>query len=176
MRQRGRTGRTYVGHLYAQYHDPLTSFVRKQIGDEQDTADLIQDVFVRVARLDDPLRLQENAKAFLYKTAVNLIRDRARLNKSRHFDAHDLVEEIAIESDFPSPENEVVWRQAWRVADRKLAQAGVRLREIVLLSCLHDLTHPEIAARLGVTTRTVERGMQRARFCCSDLRFEAGAG
>ena len=73
----------------------------------------------------------------------------------------------------PSVEAQVHWRFALRNVVQRLEGAGPRVAQVVELSCLTDLTHPEIAHRLGVTTRTIERSMQRARAVCEPFYLEA---
>ena len=75
-------------------------------------------------------------------------------------------DELELESRTPSIESQVHWQRAMRQIAQRLYAAGPRVSRVVEMSCLDDLTHPEIAVRLGVTTRTVERCMQRAREVC----------
>jgi DNA-directed RNA polymerase specialized sigma24 family protein len=70
-------------------------------------------------------------------------------------------------------ESQVHWRRAMGQIVQRLQDAGSRTAQVVELSCLHDMTHPEIAHRLGVTTRTVERCMQRARQVCEPFYIAA---
>jgi len=67
----------------------------------------------------------------------------------------------------------VHWRRAMGQIVQQLEHAGARTAKVVEMSCLQDLTHPEIADRLGVTTRTVERCMQRARQVCEPFYIAA---
>ena len=81
--------------------------------------------------------------------------------------------DIDVAQPGPSVESQVHWRRAMKKIVGCLRAAGPRTAQVVELSCLHDLTHPEIADRLGVTTRTVERCMQRARQVCEPFYIAA---
>lgn len=157
----------YIAEVFAAHHRALRAFVSRTLRNEDDVADTVQEVFLRVAQLPDPSRLDLNPRAYLFRIAEHLIIDRARRERFRQVQRHDpLDDELEVESRAPSIESQVHWQRAMRHIAQRLAEAGPRVGRVVEMSCLDDLTHPEIAARLGVTTRTVERCMQRAREVC----------
>jgi len=157
----------YIAQVFAAHHRALRAFVARSLRNEEDVADTVQEVFLRVAQLPDPSKLDLNPRAYLFRIAEHLLIDRARRDQYRQVLRHDpLDEELELESRAPSIESQVHWQRAMRQIAQCLYAAGPRVSRVVEMSCLDDLTHPEIAARLGVTTRTVERCMQRAREAC----------
>ena len=159
----------YIAEVYAAHERALRSFLSRFLRNDDDIADTIQDVFTRVAHLTDPSKLDLNPRAYLFRIAKHLVVDRIRHNKSHLFELHGSIDDIDLECPAPAVDDQVHWRQALTEIVARLAIAGPRVAHVVELSCLHDLTHPEIARQLGVTTRTVERCMQRARFACEAL-------
>lgn len=157
----------YIAEAFAAHHRALRLFVARMLRNEDDVADTVQEVFLRVAQMSDPSRMDLNPRAYLFRAAEHLVIDRVRRETFRQVQAHEPLDDDApLEWPAPSVESQVHWRRALAVAVQRLDDAGPRVSTVVELSCLHDLTHPEIAARLGVTTRTVERCMQRAREVC----------
>lgn len=163
----------YIAEAFAAHHRPLRSFLSRLLRNEDDIADTVQDVFLRIAQLPDPSRLDLNPRAYLFRTAERLVIDRVRRDAFRQVHAHGPLEDVDVEQPSPSVESQVHWRRAMGQIVQQLEHAGARTAKVVEMSCLHDLTHPEIADRLGVTTRTVERCMQRARQVCEPFYIAA---
>lgn len=164
----------YIAEIFAAHHRALRLFVARMLRNEDDVADTVQDVFLRVAQLPDPAKLEINARAYLFRIAEHLVIDRVRRERFRQVQQHDPLDaEAELEGAAPSIEHQVHWQRAIRQISERLTQAGPRVCRVVEMSCLDDFTHPEIAARLGVTTRTVERCMQRARKVCEPFRLAA---
>jgi len=160
----------YLAEVFAAHHRALRTFVARMLRNEDDIADTVQDVFLRIAQLPDPSRLDLNPRAYLFRVAERLVIDRVRREQFRQVQHHEPLDD---ESEYalvePPVEQRVHWQRVMQQVVARLAHAGPRVARVVEMSCMDDLTHPEIAHRLGVTTRTVERCMQRAREVCHPL-------
>lgn len=156
----------YVTRMFKEHTRALRAYLSRVYRSEDDIADTIQEVFLRVLRLDDPYKLDLNTRGYLLRVARNLVRDKVRRDRCRHLSAHEPFITDDLVCDQPSPETHTSRGQGVRAITSALATADARVGEVLALSCVDDLTHSEIAARLGVTTRTVERYMQRARQHC----------
>jgi RNA polymerase sigma-70 factor (ECF subfamily) len=170
---RGAERSRYIAEAYAAHQRPLRSFLGRFLRNEDDIADTLQDVFLRIAQLPDPSKLDMNPRAYLFRTAEHLVIDRVRRDSFRQMHMHGSLDDVDVEQPSPSVENQVHWRRAMGQIAQRLQADGPRTAQVVEMSCLHDLTHPEIADRLGVTTRTVERCMQRARQVCQPFYIAA---
>lgn len=159
--------------MFADHHRALRSFLGRFLRNDDDIADTVQDVFVRIAQIPDPSKLDQNPRAYLFRTAERLVIDRVRSEQFRQVHLHDPLLDQEIQEPSASIEAQVHWRLSMQRISARLHAAGPRVAQVVELSCLHDLTHPEIAAKLGVTTRTIERCMQRARQLCEPFRAAA---
>lgn len=157
----------YLAEVFAAHHRALRGFVSRMLRNDDDVADTVQDVFLRIAQLPDPSKLDLNPRAYLFRVAERLVIDRVRREQFRQLQHHEPLDEEA-ELEFPEPpiEQRVHWQRVMHQVVDRLTQAGPRVVRVVEMSCVDDLTHPQIARHLGVTTRTVERCMQRAREVC----------
>jgi RNA polymerase sigma-70 factor (ECF subfamily) len=167
--ERGR----YIAEVFAEHHRALRSFLGRFLRNDDDIADTVQEVFLRIAQLPDPSRLDLNPRAYLFRTAEHLVIDRVRRDNFRQAHLHGPLDDLEIEEPCASVESQVHWRLAMKRIEARLREAGPRVAQVVELSCLQDLTHPEIAQQLGVTTRTIERCMQRARELCEPFHLAA---
>jgi len=170
---RGAERARYIAEAFAAHHRPLRSFLGRFLRNEDDIADTVQDVFLRIAQLPDPSKLDLNPRAYLFRTAEHLVIDRVRRDSFRQVHLHGPLDDVDVEQPSPSVEDQVHWRRAMGQIAERLQADDQRTAQVVEMSCLQDLTHPEIADRLGVTTRTVERCMQRARRVCEPFYIAA---
>jgi RNA polymerase sigma factor (sigma-70 family) len=133
--------------------------VRRGVGpDEAD--DIIQEAF---ARLEAYTQAKEVAsqEAFLTRTALNLVRDRARRARAAPFESSTLdLETIADVS--PQPDEIVRGRERLRRAQTGLDRLDDLSRRCLLAKRMDELSFSEIAAREGMTVAAVEKRVARA--------------
>lgn len=151
--------------LDARFRGPLMSFFLRRVRDRDEAEDLTQDVFVRLvgsASLDNI----ENADAFVFKVASNLLLDRARRSRNRvekiGLDSA-LVDEIAQEFvEDRGPERVLLGRQALCDVLAALDELGERTRNIFILFRLENMKQRDIAELYGISQSTVEKHVMRA--------------
>jgi RNA polymerase sigma-70 factor (ECF subfamily) len=147
-----RTSRQLHGYLCRLSRDPATA-------DE-----LLQEAYIRMINapaIDEPQR-----KAYLYKTATNLLRDRwRRLRREREWSAQSEFEE-QVQQNFNLPVDMA------SVFER----LGAQERAILWLAHVEELSHKEIASVLGVKGQSVRVLVFRAREKAKGLLERAGLG
>jgi len=106
----------------------------------------------------------ERLEAYLFATASNLLRDRHRRMTARATDEHESYEESrhGVVQDTHNPERVVLAAQTVAKLVEALFELPVRTRTIFTLYHIEDLSHQEIAQRVGVAISTIERHMTRA--------------
>lgn len=143
-------------------HEPaLMQFLLARWGRYEEACDLRQEVYVRVyeaARRTRPTAV----RAFLFATARNLMADRIRRRKVVSIETVGdfepsnvyLIEEV-------SPERWFGGRQLLRRLADALDALPERCREVVWLRRVEDLPQKEVAARLGIREKTVEKHLAK---------------
>lgn len=149
--------------FYRSQHDRLFHFFRRKIGREA-APDLVQEAFTRMLR-SGALERVENPQAYLNRTAQNLLIERARTWRRRHCMLCPLDE--ARDAAVP-PEQEwhVEAAELRRAYRRVLLAMPRRTRRIFLMHRLKGMTYRDIAERLGIRNKTVEKHMGRALARC----------
>jgi RNA polymerase sigma-70 factor (ECF subfamily) len=151
--------RLYDGHAQSLY-----AFLLNLTRDEADTRDLLQDVFVKLARDEDLLAGVRDERAFLirlaHNAAIDLIRRRGTRDKTRDQFAAEIISPFAPAGD---PDE-----QTFRAA---LAEALVELppeqRTVVHLKLWEGLTFEQIADALDISANTAA---SRYRYGLDKLR------
>jgi RNA polymerase sigma-70 factor (ECF subfamily) len=153
----------HVARLFERFRVPLLRYLTDLLTRREEAEDVVQETYVRLMQVE---RIENGrVRALIFKVATNLAYDRFRERRARgpHADDAALAD---MESDEPAPERIVAFEQAVGIVKRTLLDLKPRCRQVFLLRTGWDLGYDEIAARLGISKRTVEREMQHALEVC----------
>jgi len=131
--------------IYDEYYQPIYRYVYRQVGDVETARDLTAEVFHRLLRAaqggGSPDR---NSKAWLYRTAHNIVVDHYRRQQHRRH--------LPLEDELISAEDDPAG-----TAERHLSAAQVRAalqhltldqRQVIILKFLEGFSNQEVAAVL----------------------------
>ncbi len=152
----------FIEEIYRKYWSPLHGFLKKQLLNDAEAADVAQDAYLRMAALDKPEEL-EQPRAFLYKTARNLLIDRARANatRTRHREA-ECSQHAQNPLLAPSVEEQAAANEALGVLGAAIESLPPRRRQVFVLHKLHHMSHVEITRELGISRHAVDKHLFRA--------------
>jgi RNA polymerase sigma-70 factor (ECF subfamily) len=158
-----------VGAVIRHHHASVVRFLRRRGASYEDARDLAQEAYVRMLRYEGTADL-DSPPAMLFRIAGNVVADhlrsRAHRRRVRYVDVHD----DDLPCDGPSAERTLSAEQNVTAVDRAMAALSPRCRAIFLLSRVEGLTYGEIAARVGVSIKAVEKHVSRAlRVCAQGL-------
>ena len=137
--------------LYQAHATELTGFARRRVG-RQEAEDVVQDAYLHLLQRGTAATLQQ-PRAYLFRTAANLAVDFARKAKIRLRYAGEVFD---LDVTATGASMELARLHA------SLAKLPPLCRDAFLLNRVEGLTHAEIAGRLGVSVRTIDRFMVRA--------------
>ena len=142
-------------------------FARRYVGDADTAYEVAQETFVSAW---SALKRYDPARPFavwLRAIALNKCRDRARRNAVRRllFGGRGLDSVEAQSSADPSPESDelLVQREQVRLLAQAVADLPPALKEPFLLTQVEQMSQRQAAELLGVTVKTVETRVYRAR-------------
>lgn len=145
------------------HEEALMRYLARNWPCHDDLPDLRQDVYARVYEAAGRA-LPQQPKAFLFATARHLLVDRARRGRVVSIEPVGDFESLNVLVDDVSPERWCGGRQVLRRLAEAFDRLPDRCREVVWLRRVERLSQKEVAARLGITEKTVEkhiaRGMQ----------------
>lgn len=150
--------------LYDEHAQALFAFLLNFTRDEDDTRDLLQEIFTRIARQPDLLRGAREERAFLIRLAHNAAIDLMRRRGTRQKYQDQLAEELpAIFATGDNPD-EAEFRQS---LSRALAELPPEQRAVVHLKLWENLTFEQIAETLEISPNTAA---SRYRYGLDKLR------
>lgn len=153
--------------LYLERRTDLVRFFTMRLRSVAAAEDLVQDIYVRLSGLEQPAEIQ-NPMAYLYRLGSNLMLDRLRgERRMAHRDGAWLdsqttrvgTEEISSE---PSAETAVAARQRLALLTAAISELNPQTQRIFRMHKFEGLTHPEVAAALGISRSAVEKHMMAA--------------
>jgi RNA polymerase sigma factor (sigma-70 family) len=159
---RGATSQV-IASLSARLAPALRRFFKSRRIPQDDVEDLVQDVFLRLASRPG-VESMERLEGYLFTTASNLLRDRHRRMTAQSAETHEPYEESLHGSvqETSGPERALLATQAVVKLVEAMFELPERTRVIFTLYHLEDLSHQNIAQRLGIAVSTIERHMTRA--------------
>lgn len=132
-----------------------------------EVADLRQEIYARVyeAAAREPPR---QPKAFLFTTARHLLADRVRRSKVVSIEPMGDFEPSSVLVDEVSPERWCGGRQRLARLARAFDRLPDRCREVVWLRRVEHLSQREVAQRLGISEKTVEKHIAKGMRLIAD--------
>ena len=126
-------------------------------GSHEDAEDVLQIVFLRLIRREQPPDFRLNPKAYLYRAAVNAALDALRSRRRRRVVAVDELLEI------PGPAAEALDDEHHRALYAAIAELKPESAQILILRYVHNMSDAEIARMLGVSRGTIALRLFRSR-------------
>lgn len=146
--------------IFDRYYKYLVVTAFKIVNDDHQARDIVQDVFFDFWRKREQHNINISLKAYLRRSVSNrcidVLRSRKRIGSSAEI------------TDYNQPTDTASIQEVLETNDLQAAlQAGIeslpeRCREVFSLSRFEDMSHKEIAEKLGISVKTIENQMTKA--------------
>ena len=153
--------------LYLERRADLVRFFTVRLRSAAAAEDLVQDIYVRLSGIEPGSDIQ-NPVAYLYRLGSNLMLDRMRgERRTAHRDGAWLdvqttrvgVQEVSAE---PDAEATVAARQRLAMLTAALTELSPQTQRVFRMHKFEGLSHPQVAAELGISRSAVEKHMMAA--------------
>lgn len=157
-------GESELERLYDEHAQALFAFLLNLTRDEADTRDLLQEIFVKLAREPDLLAGVREPRAFLVRLAHNAAIDLMRRRGTRERTKEDFAQESASVFAPSADPDEETFRRELSLA---LAELPPDQRAVAHLKLWGGLTFEQIAEALEIPPNTAA---SRYRYALDKLR------
>lgn len=143
--------------LFDDHFNPLRNYLYYRSGDQELATDIAQESFMRIweKQLEKP---NKELVGLLYKIAMDLFISKNRHQKVvQNFTMQDHTMELA-----QSPEEELTYRELKTRYETALLELPEGQRTVFLMSRMDELKYHEIADRLQLSVKSVEKRMTQA--------------
>jgi RNA polymerase sigma-70 factor (family 1) len=156
--------------IYQRYYRLLYIHAFKKLNDEEEAKDIIQEFFTTLWTKREAILEDTNFAAFLYTSVRNRVLD--------YFSHKKVVEKYTgslqsfIDTDTGSADDRIHEKELLEFIQAEIQSLPAKMREVFQLSREENLSHKEIAERLGISEQTVSKQVSNA---LKTLRLKMGA-
>jgi RNA polymerase sigma-70 factor (family 1) len=142
--------------LFRQYYKTIRNFVYFRCGDKDMADDIAQDTFVKLWEVRDRID-RKTVKSYLYTIAQNTTINQQKRQQLLY--KFQKTKNSHLDSDTPEKIAEMAqYEERLQAVIASLPEGG---REVFLMNRLEDLTYQEIADRLGLSVKAIEKRMSK---------------
>jgi len=152
-----------VPNLWEEFSIPLRKFISKRISNQQDTEDILQDVFLKSNSNIGNLKDKQKLNAWIYSIARNTIIDFYRNNNTTV--VLELTEELMVETDEDFSMNEEI-SVCLKPMINHLPE---KYKQAIILTEYKNITQKELNEQLGISVSGAKSRVQRGRKMLKDM-------
>ncbi|MFD0695373.1 RNA polymerase sigma factor SigZ [Paenibacillus sp. GCM10027628] len=161
--------------VWKSFYSPLRNFILKRVTSEQDTDDILQNVFMKIHTNLDHLKDSEKLQSWIYQITRNSIIDYYRKGKSQ------LLDELPL--NLPSPETSEEVNEAFKEISAcirpMVRQLSEKYAHALELTEFGGYTQKQLSEELAVSISGAKSRVQRGReklkellLNCCDFEFD----
>jgi RNA polymerase sigma factor (sigma-70 family) len=153
------------------HRDAVYRLIRSQTADADAALDLTQESFVAAFTNLHRYDLDRPFRGWIMRIALNKCRDWRRRQMVRRFfwQAQPLDGSLDVADERPGPDAEASSRQELARTREAIQRLPDKLREVLLLRTVEEMSQAAVAQFLGVSQKTVETRLYRARLKLTEL-------
>lgn len=146
-----------LDHLFSETHAALRRYVRHLVRSPEKADEIVQEAFLRTYEHRDEV---EVPRAYLFTAARNLAIDARRHEQVAQTDSVGDLGDLGVVSD-GTPETEALADERARLLRAAIEHLPPQCRAVFALKVFHACSYQEIAERLGISVKTVEKHVGR---------------
>lgn len=156
--------------LIRKYRERLFGVVYNLTSNREDTADLVQDAFIKAFQSINRFQGQSSFFTWLYKIAVNTTLSHLRKNKLRQFFSLEKVQEDGATAevlnqltDTSGADRDAYLKELQEKLNEALQKLSIKHRTVITLFEIDGLSHAEIAEVMDCSEGTVRSRLHYAK-------------
>jgi RNA polymerase sigma-70 factor (ECF subfamily) len=155
----------------------LRQYVMRFVLREQDIEDIVQETFLR-AYQSEQSQVIRSPKSFLFRVARNIALNEIARKANSLTDLVGDPDSLNVIDSMPSAEQQLEIRRRFDALNAAVGALPPQCRRVLVMRKVFGLSHKEIARRLDISVRTVEKHLAKALHRCQESRRQelAAAG
>lgn len=144
--------------IWQEFSAPLRGFIKKRIPKEEDTDDILQEVFIKIYKNIGNLKDNDKIHAWIYTITRNTINDYYRKGNK-------ITKETPLLKEMPQRHDDELSTHKEIVSCLKSMVANLpdKYRNAIILTEFQNLTQRELSEKMGISISGAKSRVQRAR-------------
>lgn len=162
-----QTSEAEAGLLLAfeKHHSALKRFIARYLSSHHDIEDVAQESFLRAFRAGMDYDIHQ-PKSFLFRIAKNVAISQLRMKSRQITDSIEDQSDADLLSGEWTLEDDMIARERLGVYCDAVAALPPQCRRVYILRKVHGMAHKEIAERMGIGKKTVEKHLYKGIAAC----------
>ena len=144
--------------LFAESRQALHRYIQRFVGSSETAKEIVQEAFLRTYRQRESVT---TLRAFLFSTARNLAANEYRHRRVMERGAVGHFGDSRVKTEHESLETEVLRDERNRLIQEAIDRLPPQCRAAFALRVFHECSYKEVADRLGISAKTVEKHIAR---------------
>ena len=156
-----------VEELFRKYYKILRAYAYRLLDDKHTAEDIVQDVYYDLWKRKDRLVIEEAVKSYLFRSVYTkaLNYRNSKMYTTREVldcSTEDKIQQIYIQSHTTDQEGELIYKELKAEIYRVINLLPDQCKKVFILSRKYELKNREIAEKLGISVKTVEKHISKA--------------
>ena len=144
--------------LFAESREALHRYIRRFVGSSETAKEIVQEAFLRTYRQGESVT---TLRAFLFSTARNLAANEYRHRRIVERGGFRDFGDSWVKTERESLEAELLRDERNRLVQEAIDRLPPQCRAAFTLRVFHECSYKEVAERLGISAKTVEKHIAR---------------
>lgn len=154
-----------ITHLFENHHAAIVAFLHNRVSCPETAQDLSQETYLRLLNKGE-ISHDENIIGYLFRIADRLAIDYLRHHQHPRYNTVDLSEDLLCTQ--PQPDTLTELRQQCQLVIDAINSLPRKYQRVFLLRKIDELSYSEIAQKLGISEKTVQRYLVSSMLHCHD--------
>lgn len=163
-----KADRQWLGEIAHGMGEHLVRFLRSRLPDRMEAEDLAQEVYLRLLRVKDRDRI-ENQQAYVLRVATNVANEWRMLARNRLSHSSEPLGSLV---DNSNPEHEAMCIEQLQTLEAALDVLSPKCRAVLLMHRRDRYTYREIADRMGVSVSMVKKYLIKGLTVCQERTMQ----
>lgn len=156
-----------VEELFKKYYKILRAYAYRLLGDKDMAEDIVQDVYYELWKKKEQLIMEEAIKFYLFRSvytkSLNHLNSKEYTNQEPFEQSTEgRIQGIYMQSQWLDQESELMYKELQTEINTIVDSLPEQCKKVFLLSRKYELKNWEIAERLGISLKTVEKHITKA--------------
>jgi RNA polymerase sigma-70 factor, ECF subfamily len=152
--------------LFKSYYSGLCKYARNIVHNESTAEDLVMDIFLRIWESPDKLLIISSVSGYLYQSVhnhcINYLTRKHKQFSELNAETIEKLNALLPEDRSADPVLGIDISELSKKIEQSIENLPAECRKIFMLSRVEELSHKEIAGKLGISENTVKVQIYRA--------------